>query len=84
MIEFNVNEGETILEAAERNNIGFPYRCRQGVCTACVCKTIEGEVSYGDTDESALLTPAESSEKFTYACIGYPVTDMTLHHPFIK
>ncbi|WP_299263893.1 2Fe-2S iron-sulfur cluster-binding protein [uncultured Psychrosphaera sp.] len=83
-IEFEVNEGETILEAAERSKIGFPYRCRQGVCTSCVCKTIDGEVSYGDRDEATLLTQADDGQKYTYACIGYPKTDMTLHHPFIK
>jgi CDP-4-dehydro-6-deoxyglucose reductase/ring-1,2-phenylacetyl-CoA epoxidase subunit PaaE len=84
VIEFELTDGETILAAAERNNIGFPYRCRQGVCTSCVCKTIAGEVSYGDRDEASLLTEADNGQKFTYACIGYPVTDMTLHHPFIK
>jgi ferredoxin len=83
-IQFSVKEGETILEAAERNDISFPFRCRQGVCTACVCKTVNGEVSYGGRDESTLLTQADNEQKFTYACIGYPITDMTLHHPFIK
>jgi len=85
-IEFEVkpNQQETILEAAERNGVGFPYRCRQGVCTSCVCKTISGEVSYGDRDTSTLLTETDKEQKFTYACIGYPLTDLTLHHPFIK
>lgn len=83
-LEFDVNQGETILEAAQRNNIGFPFRCKQGVCTSCVCKTVSGEVSYGDRDEATLLTQGDDDQKFTYACIGYPLTDMTIHHPFIK
>lgn len=85
-IEFDVkpDQQETILQAAERNGIGFPYRCRQGVCTSCVCRTISGEVSYGDRDTNTLMTEADNEQKFTYACIGYPLTDMTLHHPFIK
>lgn len=85
-IEFEVkpNQVETILEAAERNGVGFPYRCRQGVCTSCVCKTVSGEVSYGDRDTNTLMTETDNEQKFTYACIGYPLTDMTLHHPFIK
>lgn len=83
-VTFEVAEGETILEAAERNGINFPYRCRQGVCTSCVCKTLAGDVSYGDRDESTLMTQTDNQQKFTYACIGYPLTDMTLHHPFIK
>ncbi|NVK25530.1 MAG: 2Fe-2S iron-sulfur cluster binding domain-containing protein [Gammaproteobacteria bacterium] len=83
-IQFTVKDNETILEAAERNGIDFPYRCRQGVCTSCVCKTIAGDVSYGDRDENTLMTSPDDTQKFTYCCIGYPKTDMTLHHPFIK
>ena len=85
-IEFDVlpDGQETILQAAERNGVGFPYRCRQGVCAACVCKTVSGEVSYGDRNPNTLLTENEQGQTFTYACIGYPLTDMTLHHPFIK
>lgn len=83
-IQFTVNDNETILEAAERNGIDFPFRCRQGVCTSCVCKTLSGEVNYGDRDESTLMTSTDQEQRFTYCCIGYPTSDMTLHHPFIK
>lgn len=85
-IEFEVDteQDETILQAAERNGVNFPYRCRQGVCTACVCKTVSGDVSYGDRDTQNLMLQANNEQTYTYACIGYPLTDMTLHHPFIK
>ena len=83
-VKFTVEDNETILEAAERNGIDFPFRCRQGVCTSCVCKTLSGDVNYGDRDESTLMTETDQEQKFTYCCIGYPNTDMTLHHPFIK
>lgn len=83
-VQFTVNDNETILEAAERNGLDFPFRCRQGVCTSCVCKTVTGDVSYGERDESTLMTETDKEQKFTYCCIGYPLTDMTLHHPFIK
>lgn len=85
-IEFEVDteKDETILQAAERNGVNFPYRCRQGVCTACVCKTVSGDVSYGDRDTQNLMLQANNEQTYTYACIGYPLTDMTLHHPFIK
>ena len=86
-VEFNVETGETILEAAERHGIEFPFRCRQGVCTACVCQQLEGQVSYGDRDpDSLMLTDPnpDNNKKFTYSCIGYPLTDMVLRHPFIK
>ena len=83
-IEFDVQDGETILQAALNNGIDFPFRCRQGVCTSCVCKTVEGEVHYGNVDEEQLLTETDKEQKFTYACIGYPKSDLILRHPFIK
>lgn len=83
-IEFEVEIGDTILEAAEKNGIDFPFRCRNGVCTACVCKMKEGKVSYGDRDEQSLMLDAGNGEKFAYACIGYPLEDLVLHHPFIE
>lgn len=82
-IQFEVNMGETILAAAQRHGIDFPFRCRQGVCTACVCKTIEGEADYGDRNVATLML-GDENQKFTYACIGYAKEDLILHHPFIK
>lgn len=87
-VEFEVAPGETILEAAERHSVDFPYRCRQGVCTSCVCKALSGDVSYGDRDPATLAmvngNDPENPQTFTYSCIAYPLTDMVLHHPFIK
>ena len=87
-VEFTVNEGETILMAAERQSIDFPYRCRQGVCTSCVCKQVSGEVNYGDRNLASLSllsgTDPDNPTKYTYSCIAYPETDLVLHHPFIK
>lgn len=83
-IEFDVQDNETILEAAERNGVNFPYRCRQGVCTSCVCKTVSGDVNYGDRNTDSLLSVTDNEQKFTYACIAYAETDLVLHHPFIK
>jgi ferredoxin len=83
-IVFEVEAGETILEAAEKHGIDFPYRCRNGVCTACVCKHLDGKVSYGDRDENTLALNSSQGNRYAYACIGYPLTDLLLHHPFIK
>ena len=83
-VTFEVTEGETILQAAQRQHIDFPFRCQNGVCTSCVCKHRAGEVSYGDRDESSLMLKSADGEQFVYGCIGYPQSDMVLHHPFIK
>ncbi|HSG53212.1 MAG TPA: 2Fe-2S iron-sulfur cluster-binding protein [Rheinheimera sp.] len=80
-LSFTVNDGETILEAALRQGIDFPFRCRQGVCTSCVCKLKSGSVHYADP---APLTELDKQQQFTYCCLAYADTDVVLHHPFIR
>lgn len=44
--QFTVEEGETILDAAIRHGLTFPYGCRNGVCGACRGKVIQGTIEY--------------------------------------
>ncbi|MDR6984912.1 CDP-4-dehydro-6-deoxyglucose reductase/ring-1,2-phenylacetyl-CoA epoxidase subunit PaaE [Rheinheimera pacifica] len=80
-LSFAVQQDETILAAALRSGIDFPHRCRQGVCTSCVCKLKSGEVRY---NEPQPLTELDKQQQFTYCCLAYPNTDLVLHHPFIR
>lgn len=80
-LSFAVQENETILAAALRSGIDFPHRCRQGVCTSCVCKLTSGEVRY---QAPQLLTETDQQQQFAYCCLAYPCTDLVLHHPFIR
>lgn len=43
-VEFEVEEGETVLDAAFRQGISLPHGCKEGQCSACKCNLIEGEV----------------------------------------
>lgn len=42
-VEFEVEEGETILNAAFRQGIALPHGCKEGQCSACKCVQLEGE-----------------------------------------
>jgi len=42
-VEFDVNEDETILDAAFRQGIALPHGCREGQCSACKCIRLDGE-----------------------------------------
>lgn len=46
--QFNVEEDETILDAAMRQNIDLPYGCRGGVCGCCAGHIVKGEIYYDD------------------------------------
>jgi ferredoxin len=80
-LSFTVFDKETILNAALRCGIDFPNRCRQGVCTSCVCKLKSGEVRY---NEPQPLSDVDKQQQFTYCCLAYPLSDVVLHHPFIS
>lgn len=80
-ITFAVAAGQTILDAALAQGIDFPFRCRQGVCTSCVCKLRSGSVTYLPPQPCSDI---DKTENFTYCCLAYPDSDLVLHHPFIR
>src|SRR5262245_27173112 len=43
-VEFEVEHGETVLNAAFRQGIALPHGCKEGQCSACKCILNEGEV----------------------------------------
>ena len=42
---FQVESGETLLNAGIRQGIGMPYGCKDGACGSCKCLKLSGEVS---------------------------------------
>lgn len=80
-VTFAVQTNQTLLDAALSAGIDFPYRCRQGVCTSCVCRLKSGEVRY---DPPSPLSPADIEQKFVYGCQAFAGSDLVLHHPFIR
>jgi ring-1,2-phenylacetyl-CoA epoxidase subunit PaaE len=48
--EFEIEDDETILDGALKNNIDAPYACMSGTCNSCQAKIIEGEVTMEDAD----------------------------------
>jgi propane monooxygenase reductase subunit len=43
-VEFEVDTGETVLDAAFRQGISLPHGCKEGQCSACKCNLVEGDV----------------------------------------
>ncbi|MEB2347306.1 MAG: FAD-binding oxidoreductase [Comamonadaceae bacterium] len=43
-ISFPIDEGQTVLEAAELAGWEMPYACRAGVCNSCSGRVVDGEV----------------------------------------
>lgn len=69
--EITMDEGEFILEAAERIGVDPPFSCRSGVCTTCKAKIISGEV---EMENNFGLSEDEIKEGYVLTCIGRPLT----------
>ncbi len=67
--KIKVAREESILFTALDNGLDMPYSCQSGVCTACRCKLIKGEV---DMETSDGLTQDEIDEGYRLICVGHP------------
>lgn len=56
-VEFEVEDGETVLDAAFRQGISLPHGCKEGQCSACKCNLLEGEIDLLKYSTFALSDP---------------------------
>jgi len=56
-VEFDVEAGETVLDAAFRQGISLPHGCKEGQCSACKCNLMEGDVELLKYSTFALSDP---------------------------
>ena len=62
----------TVLEHLESKGIKAPYSCREGECSACAFRLLEGEVKMLKND---VLEPEDLDDGIRLGCQSVPVTD---------
>jgi phenol/toluene 2-monooxygenase (NADH) P5/A5 len=62
-----VEEGQSILDAALRQGIYIPHACGHGLCGTCKVQVCDGEVDHGPANPFALMD-VEREEGKTLAC----------------
>ena len=65
-------EGETVLDAAERNGLELPYSCLNGGCFMCAAMLDQGEAEMGD---QFMLDEKHAEQGFRLLCCTTVQTD---------
>jgi phenol hydroxylase P5 protein len=72
-----VEEDQTILDAALRAGIWLPHACCHGLCATCKVDVVDGEVEQGDASPFALMD-FERDEGKCLACCATPTSDLVI------
>jgi len=75
--QIEVEEGQTILQAALRQGVWLPFACGHGTCATCKCQVLEGEVDVGAASPFALMD-MEREEGKVLACCAIPQSDLII------
>jgi propane monooxygenase reductase subunit len=76
-IEIEVDESETILNAAFRQGIMLMHGCKEGQCSACKSFILDGEVDL-DRYSTFALPDFEEAEGWTLLCRAHPYSDVEI------
>lgn len=72
-----VEEGQTMLDAALRAGIWLPHACCHGLCATCKVQVLDGEIEHGEASSFALMD-FERDEGKTLACCATMQSDCTI------
>jgi phenol hydroxylase P5 protein len=75
--QIEVEEGQTILQAALRQGVWLPFACGHGTCATCKLQVLEGEVDVGAASPFALMD-MERDEGKILACCAMPQSDLVI------
>lgn len=68
---FEMQQKQTILEAALDQNLDAPYSCQGGICSSCIAKVTEGKATMRQNN---ILTDGEVEEGLILTCQAHPIT----------
>jgi ferredoxin-NADP reductase len=72
---FECAADESILKAAQRAGIRWPFSCASGVCGTCRTRKIAGDI---DMNQGGGLRPREVAQGWILPCCSKPLSDLEL------
>jgi CDP-4-dehydro-6-deoxyglucose reductase len=76
-LQFEVEDGESVLAAALRQGYVLPYGCRNGACGSCKGRLLEGRIDYGVYQKKALPDEEKAQGKALF-CQAKALSDLTI------
>jgi CDP-4-dehydro-6-deoxyglucose reductase len=73
---FTGSSGISIIDAATRAGVFFPYSCKTGRCSTCKCKVLSGQTRELHTETG--LAEHEKAEGWILGCVRSAETDLTI------
>lgn len=70
-----VPEDRYILQSAENQGVELPFSCRNGACTTCAVRVLEGEIYQ---PEAMGLSLELQQQGYALLCVSYPRSDLAV------
>ena len=77
-ITIEVEEDQTILDAALRQGVYLPHACGHGLCGTCKVDVLEGDIDIGDEASPFALMDFERDEGKGLTCCCKPLSDLVI------
>lgn len=77
-ITIEVEEDQSILDAALRQGVYLPHACGHGLCGTCKVDVLEGDVDIGEEASSFALMDFERDEGKCLTCCAKPESDLVI------
>jgi len=74
-VEMEVEEGETVLDAAFRQGVALMHGCKEGQCSTCKCLLLDGDVEM-ERYSTFALPDHEKEEGYVLLCKTVPYSDL--------
>lgn len=76
-VTVQVEDEQTLLDAALRAGIWLPHACNHGLCSSCKAELIEGEIEHGNASPFALMD-YERDEGMLLTCSATAESDLVI------
>ena len=79
-MQFVVENGRTVLEAATQAKITLSHSCRDGSCGECKSRLLKGQVDQPSNSDG--ISEKELAEGYILTCVAKPTTDIEIESTY--